>query len=371
LEEKFSPSSSLCASILLTEGSSSPGHESDSPSNKTPIAEAHPNQPPSLEQQPTEKLPQTSPPIEQDLKVPAGDGYTERLKRLLRQLEQNKKLADSNAEMELGSLVVKQRQLEQIPPPPTPLPMANSQPNGFLTAHFGFFHTTNIFSSVVPKEDSLTFAGLTLASAPLPLNSKTFVSGSIDGNLLRYINQSQYNYSQIQFNFDIYRQLTPRMYGDFGWSNQQLFYARSGSFYKAGQRFLSENSLRLSLERQDPLASKLVLNSLYQFQLSFTDPPGGLENRNRVINSLWLSLNYYLQKSLQIGADYQLSLSNFTEQARQDQYHQIFGHLTYEISTYSNVSLQGGRTLGDSTNRTINFNGWFFGLYYNVDLGRF
>jgi hypothetical protein len=329
-------------------------------------------EPPSLESLPTNDFPKTTPSsIEQPLLLPGEIDYTERQTRLLQRLQENQMSSESNSDDELGRLVVRQRQLEQLPPPPLKPPTVQSKPVGFLLAHLGYFHTSNIFSSTIPINDSLIFSGLTLASAPLPLGSKTFVSGSIDGNLIRYINQSKYNYSQIRFNLDLYQQLTKQMYGDLGWSNQQLFYARDGSFYRAGQRFLNENSLRLSLGRRDPLTSKLMLDSFYEFRLSFTDPPNGSDNRNRVINSLWVSLNYYLQKSLQIGADYQFSLSNFTERFREDQYHQLFAHLTYGISDYSNVSLQGGVTLGDSTDVHIDFNGWFFGLYYNVDLGRF
>lgn len=329
-------------------------------------------EPPPLEGLPSNNFPKTSPSsIEQPIPVPYEIDYTQRRNRLLRRLQENKTSSESNSTEELGRLVVRQRQLEKLPMTPLQPPVVQAKPIGLLLAHVGYFHTSNIFSSTVPIQDSLILYGLTLASASLPLGSKTFVSGSIDGNLIRYINQSKYNYSQIRFNFDLYQQLTRRMYGDIGWSNQQLFYAKDGSFYRAGQRFLNENSLRLSLGRRDPLTSKLLLDSFYEFRLSFTDPPSGRDNRNRVINSLWLSLSYYLHKSLQIGADYQLSFSNFTERYRDDQYHQLFGHLTYGISQYSNITLQGGVTLGNSTDNHIDFNGWFFGLYYNVDLGRF
>ncbi len=362
-QEKFSESSSLHSQIL-------PKEVSPVPTNTLGGGQQR-NEPPPLEGQPTNNFPNTSPtPMEQRLQAPDEIDYTERRERLLRRLQENKTTTESDHSGELGRLLVRQRQLEQLPLPPLP-PMVQSKPVGFLLAHVGYFHTTNIFSSIHPIEDSLIFSGLTLGSAPLHLGSKTFVSGSIDGNLIRYINQSKYNYSQVRFNFDISQQLTPRMYGDFGWSNQQLFYARNGSFYSAGQRFLSENSLRLSLGRRDPLTSKLVLDSFYELRMSFTDPPSGQDNRNRVINSFWVSLSYYLQKSLQVGADYQFSLSSFTERPREDQYHQLFCHLTYGISNYSNVSLQGGVTLGGSTDHSIDFNGWFFGLYYNVDLGRF
>ncbi len=329
-------------------------------------------EPPLLEGQPINDFPGTPTPIERRLKVPPIIDFTERRERLLRRLQEKKQQQQqTNSTEELGKLFLRQRQLEQIPNPALAPPEAQSKPVGYLLAHVGYFQTSNIFSSSDPIKDGLIFYGLTLASAPLPLGTKTYLNGSIDGNLIRYINQSKYNYSQIRFNLDIYQQLTPRMYGDIGWSNQQLFYAGKISNFSPGDRFLNENSLRLSLGRRDPLTSKLMLDSFYELRMSFTDPPSGQDNRNRVINSLWVSLDYYWQKLFQIGVDYQFGLLNFTERQREDQNHRLFGHLTYGISNYSNLSLEGGVTLGTSTDRNVDFNGWFFTLNYNLELGRF
>ncbi|MBR8834713.1 MAG: hypothetical protein DSM106950_11910 [Stigonema ocellatum SAG 48.90 = DSM 106950] len=328
---------------------------------------------PPLEGQPTNDFPGTSStPIQPSLKTPPESDFTQRHQRLLQLLQKKKQQPpESKSNGELGRLLLRQRQLEQLPEPPLAPPVAQTKPIGYLQAHVGYFQTSNIFSSVHPIQDGLIFSGLTLASVPLRLGSKTYLNGSIDGYLIRYINQSKYNYDQLRFNLDIYQQLTPRMYGDFGWTNQQLFYAKNSSTFSAGDRFLSDNSLHLSLGRRDPLTPKLMLDSFYELRLSFTDPPSGRDNRNRVINSLQVSLNYYWQKLLQVGVDYQFGLSNFTERQREDQYHRLFGHLTYGISNYSNISLEGGVNLGSSTDHNIDFNGWFFTLNYNLELGRF
>jgi len=356
----------LVSSKIKHKSCESSSLHSQIPSNQTLQA-------PPLEGQATDDFPGTSPTqIERRLQVPHVIDFTERRQRLLRRLQEKKQLpSETNSSGELGKLFLRQRQLEQLPNPRLAPLEPESKPIGYLLAHLGYFQTSNIFSSVTPKQDGLIFSGLTLASAPLPLGSKTYLNGSIDGNLIRYINQSKYNYSQVRFNLDIYKQLTPRMYGDFGWSNQQLFYATKISNFSAGDRFLNENSLRLSLGRRDPITPKLMLDSFYELRMSFTDPPNGRDSRNRVINSLWVSLDYYWQKSLQVGLDYQFGLSNFTEIQREDQYHRLFGHLTYGISNYSNISLESGVTLGSSTDQKIDFNGWFFTLNYNWELGRF
>jgi hypothetical protein len=258
--------------------------------------------------------------------------------------------------------------VEQLPPPPRAKPVTKFKPIGSLRGYVGFFATNNIFSSEVDRiQDGLVFSGLTLASAPLALGPKTYLSAGIDGNLIFYIDQSKFNYNQVRFYLSIYQQLSRRMYGELGWSNQQLFYAKNGDFFSAGDRFLNENSVHLSLGRRDPLTQRLVLDSFYELRLNFADP----DSRNRINNSLLLSLSYYWLRSLQVGLNYQFNLSDFTLRQREDQYHRLYTNLTYGISDSTNVSLQGGVSLGGSTDQNINFDGWFFSLNYNWELGKF
>ncbi|WP_017315900.1 porin family protein [Mastigocladopsis repens] len=330
------------------------------------------NNPPQLEGQPADFPKPLSPPVEERLQVPEIEN-PQRLERLLQRLQQKKQPPTKPNFGELGRLLVRERQLEQLEQVPPPArPVSPPQPIGYLQAHVGYFHTNNIFSSKVdPVEDGLVYSGLTLASAPLPLGRRTYLNGSIDGNLIRYLNQSKYNYNQLRFNVGVYQQLSRRMYGEIGWSNQQLFYARNGSNFNAGDRFLNENSFRLSLGRRDPLTPRLMLDSFYELRWSLTDPPSKQDNRDRVINAVWISLNYYLKQSLQVGLDYQFNLSNFTQRQREDQYHRLYAHLTYGVSNSTNLSLQGGATFGGSTDSNIDFDGWFFTVNYILELGRF
>jgi hypothetical protein len=330
-------------------------------------------EPPQLEGQPND-FPNTSPtPIEQLLETPLPLTYSERLDRLIRRLQESKEtLPESDSSQELGTILAKPREVpppvEQLPPPPIAKPVTKFKPIGSLRGYVGFFATNNIFSSEVdPIQDGLVFTGLTLASAPLALGPTTYLNAGIDGNLIFYIDQSKFNYNQLRFYVSIYQQLSRRMYGELGWSNQQLFYAKDGDFFSAGDRFLNENSLRLSLGRRDLLTQRLVLDSLYELRFNFADP----DSRNRINNSLLLSLNYYWLRTLQVGLNYQFNLSDFTLRQRQDQYHRLYANLTYGISDSTNVSLQGGASLGGSTDQNINFDGWFFSLNYIWELGQF
>lgn len=325
---------------------------------------------PQLEGQPGNVTnPSSSPQIEQRLQSPEIE-RTQRLERLQQLLQKNQE--SSGGFGELGILMVREKPLEQLPLPTQPKPVIQPKPVGFLFARVGYFQTSNIFSSEVdPKQDGLIYTGLSLASAPLRLGPKTYLNASIDGNIIRYLDQSKYNYNQIRFNASVYQQLSPRMYGELGWSNQQFFYARNGSFYSAGDRFLNENSVQLSFGRRDPLTPKLILDTFYELRASFTNPPSNQDNRDRISNTVWVSLNYYWQKALQVGLNYQFSLSDFTHRERYDQYHRIYGHLNYSVSNYTNISLQGGVNLGGSTEQNIDFDGWFFTINYNLELGRF
>ena len=327
------------------------------------------NDPPQLESQPS-NLPTSPPDSKEELLNAPKINQSQRLERLMQLLQLPKQPLESDIDRQLG-LRVRLRPLEQPTLPPIEQSVIKFKPIGYLQGHIAYFQTSNIFSSKdIPIEDGLIFSGLTLASAYFPLGTKTFLNGSIDGNLIRYINQSQYDYNQVRFNLGIYQQLSQRMYGEVSWSNQQLFYANNSDrldSFKAGDRFLNENSFQVSLGRRDPLTSKLVLNSFYELSVNFADP----QSRDRIINSFWVSLNYYLQQPLQVGIDYQVNFSDFIQRDREDQFHRLFGHLNYRISDTSNMNVQAGVSLGSSTAENIDFDGWFFTINYSLQLGQF
>ncbi|WP_370568004.1 hypothetical protein [Fortiea sp. LEGE XX443] len=327
------------------------------------------NDAPQLEVQPRD-FPQPSPIIREELLNKPSVERTERLQRLRRLLQQTQKQNPPEIsgfrELELR---VRPRPLpQQKPPLPIQQPVAKFRPIGSLQARVGYFQTSNIFSSaILPREDGLIFYGLSLASAYFPLGSKTYVNGSINGNLIRYMEQSRFNYNQLSFNLGLYQQLSPRMYAELGFNNQQFFYANSTDSFQSGDRFLNENSLRLSLGRREPLNSRLTLDSLYEFSANFAEPT----SRSRLINSFWVALNYSVQKPLQVGINYQLNLSDFTQRQRDDQYHRLFGNVIYRMSDSSSLNLQSGISFGDSTERNIDFNSWFLSVYYNLKIGEF
>ncbi|WP_322746015.1 hypothetical protein [Nostoc sp. LEGE 06077] len=377
---------SSVANILIAQ--TNPGTKPDTePNPQPPNPPSNPplsNDPPQLEVQPRD-FPQPAPMIIEELLDKPSVNRNEQLERLRQILQQRQKPnPETNIPREL-ELRVRQRPLPQIQPTseangsqelelrvrPRNLPpkkVSKFKPIGSLQTYVGYFHTNNIFASeFFPREDGLIFYGLSLASTYFPLGSKTYINGSINGSLIRYIEESRFNYNQISFNVGIYQQLSPRMYAELDFNNQQFFYANSVGRFQAGDRFLDENSVRLSLGRRDPLTSRLSLDSLYEFSANFAEP----NSRSRLINSFWVSLSYSLQEPLQVGINYQLTLADFTQRQRDDQYHRLFGNVIYRVSDSSSLNVQSGFSFGDSTDRNINFDSWFLSVYYNLRIGEF
>lgn len=260
--------------------------------------------------------------------------------------EEESESSETEGDPDLGRLRLRQSKA----------PTRQPQPVLHVLPRISYFYTDNVFSGIDPVEDSLYVPSLTIWSTP-KLGPRTYLTASVDGNLIRYLNQSEFDYNLLRFRTGIYQQLNSRMAGEIGWNNQQYFRASSGD------RFLSEHFIYLTLSRRDWLNRRLAFDSLYDVRLSFADP----DDRSRLINYLSLSLSYYLQRNWQIGLDYQFTFADFTKRDRDDYYHRMLGRLTYGIDRDSQINFQGGVTVGDSTDSNIDFDSLFFSVTYSVD----
>ncbi|MBW4490973.1 MAG: hypothetical protein KME12_24680 [Trichocoleus desertorum ATA4-8-CV12] len=265
-------------------------------------------------------------------------------------LQESLESREEQLDPELGTLRIRQQ----------PVQASRSQPTVYLQGRVDFFQSNNIFSGVEPINDSLIRTGLSLWAAPA-IGPKTYFIGSINGNLIKYATQDDFDYNELRIGASIYQQLTPKMYGEVGLSNQQLFTAGGGD------RFLNDNSIRLGLGRRDSLGRAVTLDSFYQLRYSFADP----SDRSRVINTLGASLNYNPTVKVQTGVDYQYVLSSFTEQGREDNYHQLLARLSYDWSRNSRITVFGGFGFGNSSNRNINFDSSIVGVSLSVNLPLF
>ncbi len=258
--------------------------------------------------------------------------------------------AESGADPDLGNL-----RLREIAEPPPP-----SEPTAYLLAGVGYFRSNNIFSGVDPVDDGLLSTGVTLLATP-SLGPQTSLFAAVGGNLLRYQEESDSDYDELRFDAGIRQQIASGTYGELGWRNRQLFTD------DGGDRFLNDHSVYLELSRRDSLAQKLTLDSFYELRVSFADP----SNRSQLTNSVGVSLAYNPFPPLEVALDYQFAFADFTEQEREDQYHQLIGRLSYTLSRNSRLYLFGGHSFGDSSDSEVDFDGLVFGVGVDLNLTLF
>lgn len=251
---------------------------------------------------------------------------------------------------ELGKL-----RLRELPAPPPP-----SKPAVYLLGGVGYFRSNNILSGIDPIDDGVFRTGLTLLATPA-LGPETTLLAAVGGNINRYGELSVYDYDELNFNLGIRQKINSRTYGEVGWSNRQLFSQDSGD------RFLNDHSLYLELGRRDVLAKQLTLDTFYQLRVSMANP----SDRSQVINYVGASLGYTPIPPLEVALDYQFAFADFTQQERQDHYHQLLARMSYTLTPNSRAYLYAGPSFGDSSKPDIDFDGFVFGAGVNFNLSLF
>ncbi len=253
----------------------------------------------------------------------------------------------ADVDTDLG--VLRLQPAEDTPPRP-PVVYATIQSSTILS--------DNALSSADPIEDGLLQAGIGLRAVPA-LGSQTFAVLTLNGNVVRYFDETDFNYDELEMGASIFHRITRRTYIDVGWKNEQLF-------RESGDRIISDHQLRASIGRQDQLGP-VRIDTAYQLQRSFADP----NSRSRLINRLSVGANYPVQSRIDLGIFYQLSLIDFIDGDRDDHYQQLIGQISYRPSSTTRISLFGGGRLGDSDLDFIDFNSALIGISVGVNLPLF
>jgi hypothetical protein len=236
-----------------------------------------------------------------------------------------------------------------------------SSPSVYLTAYSNFFWTDNILSvSDDPVNDGIIQGGLSLSAFPA-LGSRTYLVSSVSGDLVRYTDEVDLDYNDIEFNLGIYHAFTRRAYLELGWDNAQFFDRRSGD------RFLNDHSFYTAVGRRDRLTPQLTLNTEYELEYNLSDPV----SRNRVSNRLRAILGYQITPKLEADLAYRLTLVDFTAQNRNDFYHQVTLGLNYDLSRDTQISVFGGGRFGDSSESFLDFNSVLVGVSLSVSVPLF
>ena len=247
------------------------------------------------------------------------------------------------------------------------VPPVSRTPAVFLIARTDYFYSSNVFASESAQPNRLVRPGVTLYASPA-IGPNTYLVASATGSLIRYEELPRVDSNELFLRAGVVQRLSPNMFGEIGWSNQQLFISGDElPGFPSGTRYLNDHAIRGELSRRDRFSKKISLNSFYQFRYSFADPM----DRSRTTHALNLSLNYDLQPNLQLGLDYQLALAKFTQQNREDLYNQVFGRLSYTVRRNTQVSLFLGYSFGRSTDQAINFDGLLVGISISAMLGLF
>lgn len=232
------------------------------------------------------------------------------------------------------------------------------RPVVYATVRSSAFLSDNTFSSTDPIEDGLVKTGIGLRAVPA-LGSRTFLIATANGNIVRYFDETDFNYDELELRASIYHRITRRAYIDVGWRNEQFF-------AESGDRFLSDHQLRASIGRRDRIGP-VSINTAYQFRRSFADP----NRRSRLLNRLSLSARYPLRSDVDLGISYQLSLIDFTDIDRNDHYSQVLGELSYRPSSTTRLSLFGGGRFGDSSSDFVDFDSALIGITFSLNLPLF
>jgi len=236
----------------------------------------------------------------------------------------------------------------------------------YLIPRIDFFRSNNLLLGIDPINDGLIRPTLTLLAVP-PLGPDTYILASVEGAFNRYFEVPVFNYDELRIRAGLLQRLSPSMTAEIGWTNQQLFIASNEiRGFPYGRRFLNDQAVRFELSRRDQLNDRLFLNSIYQFRVGFSEP----EDRSRILNVLFLSLNYDLNPSrtIQLGVDYQFSAANYTFVRRTDIYQQLLGRITFSAFRNSQLSVYSGISFGDSTERGIDFNSFVLGVSVSVNI---
>jgi hypothetical protein len=244
---------------------------------------------------------------------------------------------------ELGTLRLRDRPI--VPPPPRP-------PAVFAIVDLQYFRSNNILlEDRNPTGDGILRPSFGLyGQTPLAVNTQLI--GAAEVGTSRYGTQSDLNYHDLRFQVGVRHDLSRQWSVLFDWTNRQLFDTATGD------RFLNDHSPRLLATWRQSLASDLTLTAAYQARWSIATP----QDRSRVIQSVGVSLSQALQPDLALGLDYRFTAVDYTHRDRLDAYHQLVAELTYDLSRRSRFILYGGYSLGDSSDRRVNFDGTIFGI---------
>jgi len=211
-----------------------------------------------------------------------------------------------------------------------------------LLSRSSFFSSSNVTSIEDFEEDNVnsnllgdfersdvTFAnGIFLMATP-SLDANTNLMAYGGGNLVRYGENNSLEYNSLNLGVGIQRQFSSKVWGEFCWDHDRLYDASNGNEIIStndSDAFLVDNSIELSVQRQDRFSENLTLYSTYALAGHIINP----DELSYIRNELDFALNYQLTSQWKSEFGYQLRLDSFTTASRTDFQQRLRGTITYE-----------------------------------------
>jgi hypothetical protein len=251
-------------------------------------------------------------------------------------------------------------EIEIISPRPQQPPQ-RPQPSVQLLLRSSAFTSSNITTlDFFQPNDTVFINSATLLATP-KLGEDTRLIAAVGGGLVRYADFGDFNYNYLNLNVGVQQRLTTGMYGQIGWVQERLY--RDGS----GDRLLLDDSVRLSLGRQDQLNNHLRLDSFYELRASFATP----NDHNRVANTLGARLRYDITPKLQAALDYRLTLKDYTQQDRFDTQNQIGLEAIYSINRDLFIGGSASYLFGSSSDALVDLDNFSLGVNIGLNVPLF
>jgi hypothetical protein len=265
----------------------------------------------------------------------------------------NQPLNPEEVEDELGEIRI-------IQPRPVQQPPQRRQPDVQLLLRSGTFTSSNITAvDFLQRSDTVFTNSATLLATP-KLGEETRLVTSVTAGLTNFATEGEFNYKYLSFNAGVQQRLAPGMYGQIGWVQDRLYNDK-------GSQILLDDSVRLTIGRQDQLASQLRLDSFYDLRASFADP----KEQNRIANSVGARLRYDITPKLQAAIDYRLTFRNYTQQNRFDTQHQVGLDLVYNINKDLFIGSSASYLFGSSSASSIDLNNLSLGINLGLNIPLF
>jgi hypothetical protein len=266
--------------------------------------------------------------------------------------DENQPLDSEDVENELGEINI-------ISPSQQPSP--RRQPNVQLLLRSSAFTSSNISALEFSQPSDTVFINSASLLATPKLSEDTRLVAAVSGGLARYADKGDFNYNFLNYNVGVQQRIAPGMYGQLGWVQDRVYRDENG------KRLLLDDSIRLSVGRQDQLDNQIRLDSFYELRASFATP----NDQSRVANTLGARLRYDISPKLQTALDYRLTLKDFTQQERFDTQHQLSLETIYSINQDLFIGGSASYLFGSSSDTTVDLDNFSIGINLGLNLPLF